>query len=245
MTGKSLWQQLKEVADCDKKIAELIDEIARIKNGILKDNQLNAQKENLVATKERSFIDTQKSLHTQELTLKELKISEDKKRAQLDTIKNQKEYKALEKEIADLARQRAKLDEEALKVLYAVDELKKELDDLRTSATESTMVRTHDQHIKEENLAQLMGKHEKAVTQRELTLQNVPAEWRTQYERMRATVTDPIVPVLNGSCGACFYTILHQDLSKLKKSQVVVCRSCYRFLYYEAEAAKDAGKAEY
>ncbi len=245
MTGKSLWQQLKDVADCDKKIAELTSEIVRIRDGISKDLQITAQQATLIHDKERAWIEAQKDLHSKELTLKELKISEDKKRRQLDSVKNQKEYKALETEITKISRQRAVLEEEAVKSLYAVDALKNELEALRSNTAEKATVVAHDQQIKQDNLNHLEIKHAEALKAREEVLQHVPAEWRTQYERMRVTVQDPIVPVINDSCSSCYYAILHQDLSKLKKSQVVVCRSCYRFLYYEAAVAQDAGKAEY
>ncbi|MFA5306907.1 MAG: hypothetical protein WC365_05660 [Candidatus Babeliales bacterium] len=245
MTGKSLWQQLKDVADCDKKIAELASEIARIHEGITKDLQFNTQQETLIHTKERAWMNAQKELNNKELALKELKTTEDKKRTQLDNVKNQKEYKALEGEIETLSRKRALLEEDALKDLYDVDALKKEFETLRSSTAEKATVVAHDQHIKQDNLNHLEIKQAEALKTREEALQHIPEEWRIQYERMRLTVQDPIVPVINDCCGSCFYSILHQDLSKLKKSQVVVCRSCYRFLYYEAAVAQDGGKAEY
>ena len=245
MTGKSLWQQLKDVADCDKKIAEFTSEIVRIREGIAKDLQFNTQQETLILTKERAWMDAQKDLYSKELSLKELKNTEDKKRRQLDTVKNQKEYKALEGEIAALSRKRALLEEEALKDLYAVDALKNELDTLRSNSAEKATVIAHDQNIKQDNLNHLETKHAEALKGREEALQCVPEEWRIQYERMRITVQDPIVPVINDCCSSCFYSILHQDLCKLKKSQVVVCRSCYRFLYWDKQAIQEEKKAEY
>lgn len=245
MTGKSLWQQLKDVADCDKKVAELTSEIARIREGIAKDLQFNTQQETLIHTKERAWMDAQKDLHSKELTLKELKTTEDKKRRQLDNVKNQKEYKALEGEIETLSRKRALLEEEALKVLYDVDALKKEVDALRSNTAEKATIIAHDQQIKQDNLNHLEIKHAEALKACDEALQHIPEEWRAQYERMRLTVQDPIVPVINDCCSSCFYSILHQDLSKLKKSQVVVCRSCYRFLYWDNQAIQEEKKAEY
>ena len=62
---------------------------------------------------------------------------------------------------------------------------------------------------------------------------------------MRRKVADPIVPVLGASCSACYYAILRQDLTKLKKSGVLPCRNCYRFLYYDIEEENDAKKESF
>jgi predicted nucleic acid-binding Zn-ribbon protein len=68
----------------------------------------------------------------------------------------------------------------------------------------------------------------------------VPQEWLTKYQRMRAKVADPLVPVMNTSCSACFYSIPPQDLNRLKKNALLLCRSCYRLLYYDKEEEKDS-----
>ncbi len=73
----------------------------------------------------------------------------------------------------------------------------------------------------------------------------IPADWLAKYERMKHNVDDPIVPVINGSCSACYYTVLYQDLLKLKKSGVLPCRNCYRFLYYDEDEEKALLQAKF
>jgi predicted nucleic acid-binding Zn-ribbon protein len=245
MDEKSLWQQLKTVADCDKKIATINDDINHLLDGITKDSQQDTQQHALLHAKQHVLMQAQKELQLKELNIKELKDGEDKKRAHLDKVKNQKEYHALETEIENLSRQRSKLEDEVLKNLYAIDTLKNEVEEVTKGSTEKIAILEHDQQIKKDNLEHLKIKRDQALLERETAIQAVPLEWRTQYERMHQTVADPIVPALNGSCSACYYAILHQDLAKLKKEQVVVCRSCYRFLYYDKNESQEAKKADY
>jgi predicted nucleic acid-binding Zn-ribbon protein len=62
---------------------------------------------------------------------------------------------------------------------------------------------------------------------------------------MKHNVPDPIVPVLNECCSACFYAVLYQDMVKLKKAELLPCRNCYRFLYYDEEEQQDTQQASY
>jgi predicted nucleic acid-binding Zn-ribbon protein len=62
---------------------------------------------------------------------------------------------------------------------------------------------------------------------------------------MKGSVPDPIVPVISECCSACYYSVLHQDMVKLKRSGVLLCRSCYRFLYYDENEQKDLKKATF
>ena len=48
---------------------------------------------------------------------------------------------------------------------------------------------------------------------------------------MQSRVTDPVVPVQQGSCSACFYDITEQRLVALRRHALLQCEGCYRFLY--------------
>lgn len=61
--------------------------------------------------------------------------------------------------------------------------------------------------------------------------QAVPAEWLEKYATMRARVTDPVVPVINGDCSACFYQVSTQDMQQLRHRKLLQCKDCFRLLY--------------
>jgi predicted nucleic acid-binding Zn-ribbon protein len=245
MIEKSLWQQIKDVVDCDKQIAALNNTITDLQKGISHDTDLESQRNAILHEKQRLLFEAQKNSQLKELTLKELKETEAQKRLQLDAVKNQKEYKAFQSEIESLAAQRNKQEEESLKHLYLIDKLKAELETLQQSDTEKHAILEHDKQIKADNLAHLQTTLLETVQKRETAIQHVPSEWRIQYERMKQSVPDPIVPVLDGSCSACYYAVLFHDLAKLKKSQLVVCRNCYRFLYYDESEEKSLKQPNY
>ena len=61
---------------------------------------------------------------------------------------------------------------------------------------------------------------------------------------MRERVSDPVVPILQGGCSACFYKTPEQDLILLKRNKLLQCKNCYRFLFFEKEAETLAEKTE-
>ena len=68
--------------------------------------------------------------------------------------------------------------------------------------------------------------------------QTLPDEWLGKYEHMRGRVADPVVPVQQDSCSACFYSISSRDLQTLKQGDLLQCKDCYRFLYYKSDEAQ-------
>jgi predicted nucleic acid-binding Zn-ribbon protein len=69
----------------------------------------------------------------------------------------------------------------------------------------------------------------------------VPQGWLEKYAIMRTKVTDPVVPVINNSCSACFYDVIGQDLQELRKKKLLQCKECYRFLYLDSNSLQNEG----
>lgn len=74
---------------------------------------------------------------------------------------------------------------------------------------------------------------EQARAQRPDKEKGLPTEWLEKYAIMRESVSNPVVPVINDSCSACFYSLTAQDLSRVRRNGILQCKQCYRFLYME------------
>ena len=64
---------------------------------------------------------------------------------------------------------------------------------------------------------------------------DVPQEWLDKYNRMRNTVSNPVVPVVSGTCGGCSYLLTTQTLLSLGQNKMIQCSGCYRLLYKNFE----------
>src|SRR3989304_8610606 len=102
MTAKTLWQQLKDLVECDQKIATIQNEITDAQKGIERDHSSENKGERILKEKQQYVFSMQKNINLKELSAKEPKEKEDRRRSQLETVKDQKEYMAFETEIAHL-----------------------------------------------------------------------------------------------------------------------------------------------
>jgi predicted nucleic acid-binding Zn-ribbon protein len=245
MIEKSLWQQIKDVVDCDKALRQLQLDITSHQQGITQDQELVKRQAAELAAKKQQLASAEKSANVNESAIKELKDAEDAKRTRLDNVTNQKEYKGFEKEVENLSRQRSFQEEQVVKQWFTVDALKKEVETKEQAATKITAEKEHDITVKQDIIKELEAKLIATQQARVIALGLLPKEWITQYERMKNSVADPMVPVLDTSCSACFYAIPYQDVTKVKKGNVIICRNCYRFLFYDEQAADGAKKASF
>jgi len=136
-------------------------------------------------------------------------------------------------------------DDELIIAWHSLETLKTKYEKEKTEAEELINNLKHGIEAQQESITDSKKQKNEVIETRENFTKNIPAEWLEKYERMRHKVVDPIVPVLGSSCGACYYSILRQDLYRLKKSGVLPCRNCYRFLYYDEKEEKEAEKATY
>jgi predicted nucleic acid-binding Zn-ribbon protein len=235
MTNKALWQRLKHLVECDKKITSLATDVASrkediallLKQRVLLDGTLLDLKNNVTSCKKHADL--------LQLQATELKALEDHKQGLLDNVHGQKEYKALERELSILTLKRTKIDDELVSSWFAVEAAQKsynealEAQDSRIAALDTSII--NQQHAIDADLKTI----EELKAERLEAAALIPKEWMHRYDQMRNRVEDPIVPAGESSCTACFYTILRQDLTRLKTQGILPCRNCYRFMYYDAE----------
>lgn len=188
----------------------------------------------------RRVHDARKSADEHELGMKELVQSESDRKERLEKITHQKEYEALKKEIAGIRQRQQEYEKELVAAWNRVDTIQKELksshDQIEQRRTQLMVVFAQ----KKDQIADLEKKFAHYEQGRMVLLKDVPPEWIDKYNMMRELVTDPVVPVVHGSCGSCFYAIPANVLVALRKGKLVQCKDCYRLLYMESEQTPGA-----
>jgi predicted nucleic acid-binding Zn-ribbon protein len=59
----------------------------------------------------------------------------------------------------------------------------------------------------------------------------VPQEWLSQYATMQVTVANPVVPLHDDSCSACYSPVATQWAGRINRGAILPCKSCFRLLY--------------
>jgi len=238
MTNLTVFQRFIELITFDQKAYTFVNQSKDLEEKIL---DLNKEL-NLITSELEKFEslvkNAQKLVDEAELSSRELSDNEKAKKKLLDSVENNKEYSAIKKEISNLKELQHKNE---MHVVSAWNKLEAAKHNFNKQKTEL------DQKVSDLEKAILDSSNSKKEIEKELSSfesdrknkeTDLPEEWLNKYSIMRTRVQNPVVPVSNSSCTACFYDINQQDLSSLTNNKLIECRGCFRFLYLKEEEEK-------
>jgi uncharacterized protein len=240
MVAQPLWRGLKTLSEIDLQRKEISEKIEKLEAQIKEEKSIIPELHQVLEDLKREKVDARKAVDAEELRSEDIQSRESLKKKTLDQVKNDKAYKAMEKEIKNLSERRHEQDSVLLKAWHHFEEVTgvlvttTEKNEQRIAQLEEKL-KSHDEQLNEQGkvLAGLDSRwNEKMV--------GIPNEWLERYKRMHSHVDDPVIPVLGSSCSSCYYSVPPQDMFRLKKSDIVSCRNCYRLLYYDKETEQDA-----
>ena len=240
MTQESPFNKFLDLIKLDQFIETIVRDNKKIGQEIaLLTAQENEATKQLNTSKQKVH-DAQKKVDVYELEMKSYDTQEQQKKQRLDLISNHKEYQSLKSEIDLIKKKQNDLEETLIQSWHMLEVAKKEYETIAHTTHEVT-TQIHIQ-LKEKH-AELKTSLDKQYEQEALRKekeQGVPSEWLDKYLMMRARVADPVVPVVHGSCHACFYKISEQDMVLLRRNKLIQCKDCYRFLYIPTPATQSA-----
>ena len=225
--------QLQEV---DDKIDKIESEKAKIPVELRAlDAELAKYREGFQA-KSDALEELQKERRSKDRQLGVQQTQLEKYKSQRLSVKTNKEYDALESEIADLEEANSAIEDEILELMISIDEatdeievakneLKVQEDALKKKRDESlSEVKTLDRQIAEWN------KKRGGFGEVDSTLMN-------KYDSWRKRRSSSLVAVIEGqSCGGCHLTLPPQLINDVrKKKELHTCNSCGRILYWKEE----------
>jgi len=225
------FQALIDLVSFDQKTVSFKNDIKKIKDDIVSLKKEHVSLEADMQEARDILHDTQKEVDMGELEMKEYDQNIKEEKAKLDRVTNQKEYVAIQKEIEHLEQKQHDAEEPLLLAWNRLEQVKQEF---KKKEEEYNKKRSEiDQKLEEKNKKnqEVESQLEEHATHREEKVKKVPEEWLEKYKILGARVSDPVVPVESGSCGACFYDITSQRIIEMKKGKLIQCRGCYRFLY--------------
>lgn len=175
--------------------------------------------------------DARKNVDEFELEMKELDDQLSAKKKQYEAITSQKEYFSIKAEMDAIKKKQHGLEGTLLESWRILEmrtkeyEIKKELYEQK-DAELSRLI-----NADELSVAQVREQITTKEAQRPAFEVVVPAEWLEKYGIMRMAVSDPVVSVDRGCCGACYNTLPEQVLNDLRRRKLMQCKFCYRLLY--------------
>lgn len=229
-----LWKKLTALAQLDNTIQNLVLQTARhelfAQDCQTKLEQSGVNLEEELAREQK----LKKNIHTIDLAIQGIDAEQKKKKQHLSLLSHEKERIALFKEIDGLEAQYQKYEDQLLEAWSALEQYQKkcsikknEIEQQRLALVELlTTTRASKETLKGEEVVLMLNRAE--------LIQTIAPAFLEVYESMKYKVTDPIVMIAHESCGACYYPLLPQDLSRAKKNAIITCLNCSRLLYYSA-----------
>ena len=222
-------QQLdSEIHHAHVRLEEIPSERAQLKS------ELELEKAHLNEL-EKSLKEIQMKLKEKELELGQIEMQIKKLDGQLSQVKTNKEYGALQQEIASLKADNSLLEEGIIHILDEVDaakeETRKEKEKLVT-ITKSFQDRDNEMAGQEKNL---QGRLADLKKEREGSVGQLPPELGELYNRIAVKKQGLALAAVNGEvCAACQMKLRPQLINEIRLGeQIIVCENCSRILYIE------------
>lgn len=215
----------------------------KIKQSQEKKEVLSHKKEHLVNAVQKlkqQENDVRKEVDMHELHMKELEAKEHSKKHQLDDINTPKEYTIVKREIEALKREQHEHEQALMHVWNTLESVHKSFETKEHELAGSLAALDTEIAALNEEEQQMQQSHDQKMAERAQHVVGIPEEWLEKYRAMQSRVTDPVVPVQQGSCSACFYDITEQRLVALRRHALLQCEGCYRFLYMPDRAENSA-----
>jgi predicted nucleic acid-binding Zn-ribbon protein len=173
------------------------------------------------------------TIKQKELELTELEEKIRKQEHRLDTIKSNKEYAAIRLEIANYKAAGELLEEDILKKMEEVEQIKEEKNQLKQQSDKVQ----EKLKLKEERIQMALKHLEEQITtlsqDRLKAKEGIPSTLYEFYERLlKYTKGSPLAESKNTVCQRCFCSCTSQDVNRLLlQREIVTCKTCSRILY--------------
>lgn len=167
-----------------------------------------------------------------ERDLAALEAQEKRFRAQLDAVTDQKQFEAVNHEIAAVAGRRGDLETQVLEILEAEERTAAERPALEQSLAKAER-ETGEQLAKidaeEARLGGLLAELDRRRAEAERPLE--PAA-RTRYQKVRASKAGrAVVAIVHGACGGCARNLTpHAQQDARRRDRLLVCDGCGRLM---------------
>jgi len=180
--------------------------------------------------------EAQKDCHLKEIDVKEHDARIDRFREQLNSVKDNKAYKALLDEIALANKSKSELEEALLATYEREEKLSAELEEVKQLLAEG---RREQEQLDQRNRrisAEASGELAGLQAERDKVASTVSADVLSKYEQVRRSRPNALIPVRNNTCQGCFMNVTAQIYNQLLLGEeITFCNSCGRILYLEPE----------
>ncbi|KKP35731.1 MAG: hypothetical protein UR26_C0002G0031 [candidate division TM6 bacterium GW2011_GWF2_32_72] len=180
---------------------------------------------------EKARHDARKFVDVKEREMLDLEEQLKHKKERVDLVSNQKEYRSIKNEVETIKRTQHDFESILVRAWENLDFVEKDFEKKKIDFEIKMQELDKQEEVIKQEIEMVHEELAGMEKQRNELVDAVPQEWIEKYVLMQSKVQNPVVPVENGCCTACFYQVLNQDMIALRHRKLLQCKDCYRFLY--------------
>jgi hypothetical protein len=225
--------RLRELQELDSLLDRLEERRQAVAQELAREEaQVAAAREQLRAEE----ADTQALRRTIDKKELELKAKEEgiaRLSVQLNSVKTNREYSAIQHEIATLRADASLLEDESLAMMERIDEGQRRQAEMRRKVRELDAALGARRGEIQARHQELQAEAKRLQAERAGVAANVAPAHRELYEHLRPkSGGKAVVAARNGACEGCFMDLTHNQINHLMGGeQLIRCNSCGRILY--------------
>ena len=202
---------------------------------------LEGEKRHMDAAKAK-IAELEKRKKAKELDVAAKEDSARKRSAQLNELKSNDAYKAMQAEINQDKQAASDIETEILQLMEDIDKARAEEKAAVAEFKKTEEFAKKDLEKLEAELSHAKGRFETAKAERDAAAAPIPADMMKVYNHIRARgKPDAVVPVVGDHCAGCQINLAPSMLIELAKlKSLVTCESCQRILYKQETLAASA-----
>lgn len=202
---------------------------------------LEGEKRHMDAAKAK-ILELEKKKKAKELDVAAKDEAARKHTTQLNELKSNDAYKAMQAEIEKEKAAAGDIETEILVIMEELDKAKAEEKAAVAEFKKTEEFSKKDLERLEAEMSHAKGRHAAAKAERDAVAAPAPADLMKVYDHLRSRgKLDAIVPVVDGHCASCQINISPSMVAEIAKQKSLVnCDSCQRILYRPEKAAAPA-----
>lgn len=175
-----------------------------------------------------------------------------KSKTKLQSVRNEKEQKAVQREIENVRKNIQEREDETIKVLEAIEQYRAAIENHTKEFAELEKHLIESQEKAAARAEELRAAVDKVSSTRSEITSRIPKDMLRLYERIHKRLGRAVVEAVDGCCQGCNMEILPQVYNELQRGdKLYQCANCFRILVFKpkeegepAEAAEGQAPAE-
>jgi hypothetical protein len=228
------FEKLLQLQECDATRLNLEQQLSHVPREVAVVEAKIAAEKGAIETAKTEWRELEAKKKTLETEIGSAESQAARYRTQQSQVKKNDEYRALTHEIETTEAAIGTMEEEELKIMYAIDEAKKRFADAEAALKNN--IAGHEGRIRDlrEREAKLQGEHRAALAAVAAARTPVAEEMLEIYDRLARKPGMPVcAPVQGGRCGGCHMKVSSNvEFEARKADNIVTCDQCARIVYW-------------